>query len=77
MCMDSSGDYLGSSSSVIHGVWDVATLVAIACREAHALAEDLLLLHDFVVAIDSKQISNDIQKGRRCMYGQVIDKIRF
>ena len=65
MCRESSGDYLRSSSLVSHGVWDVATLEAIACREAHALAEDLL--HDFVVATDSEQIANSIQKGSQGM----------
>ena len=64
--MDSFGDYLGSLSLVILGVWDVATLEAIACWEAHALAEDLLL-HDFLVATDSKQIGNNIQKGSQGM----------
>lgn len=63
VCRDASGNCLGSSSLVIHGVRDVAALEAIACREAFALADDLL--HDFVVATDSKQVATDIQKGSK------------
>lgn len=37
-------------------------------HEAFALADDLLL-HDFVVATDSKQVANDIQSGRSGAYG--------
>ncbi|XP_073355270.1 uncharacterized protein [Aegilops tauschii subsp. strangulata] len=44
----------GSSSLVIEGQIDPATLEAIACREGMALAEDLLV-HDFIISSDCKQ----------------------
>jgi hypothetical protein len=43
VCRDNEFNYLGSSVLVIEGVTDPATLEAIACREALALAEDLHL----------------------------------
>lgn len=67
---------MGSSALVIHGVQDVATLEAIACREAQSLAEDLLL-HDIVVATDSKQVANDIHNGCSGMHGQIIVEIKL
>ena len=39
VCRDRNGTYLGSSALVIAGVADPATLEAIACREAIALAQ--------------------------------------
>lgn len=53
---------MGSSALVIAGVWDAATLEAIACREAIALAEDLNQ-QQFIVASDCKQVIEDIAKG--------------
>ena len=43
VCRDAEGNFLGSSALVIEGVIDPATLEAIACREALALVEDLLI----------------------------------
>lgn len=54
----------------------MTTPEAIACREALALAEDLLL-HDFVVATDSKEVAADIHKGSKGMYGQVRAEIKL
>lgn len=62
VCLDDSGKYLGSSALVVQGVLDVATLEAIACREALSLADDLML-HNFIVASDSKQVLADIMKN--------------
>lgn len=73
---DENVSYLGSSSLVIHGTNDVATLEAIVCREALSLAEDLLL-HNIVVVSDSRQVVNDIQKGSSGIYGQVIEEIKL
>ena len=38
---DENGKFLGSSTLVVNGITDVATLESIACREALFLAEDL------------------------------------
>jgi hypothetical protein len=67
---------MGSSSLVIGGVWDPATLEAIACREAIALAEDLNLQH-FVVASDCKQVVDDIARGSQGTYGVIIREIKL
>ena len=48
----------------------------VACREALSLVEDLLL-HNIVVVCDSKQVVNDIQKGRSGVYGQIIEEIKL
>lgn len=60
----------------MHGVFDAATLEAIACREALSLADDLLL-HNFIIASDSKQVVNDIIKGNQGRYGSVINEIKM
>jgi hypothetical protein len=76
VCRDEAGNYLGSSSLVIDGQTDPATLEAIACRESLALAEDLLL-QNFVVSSDCKQVVNDIHKGCQGPYGSVITEIKL
>jgi len=47
-CRDNDGTYLGASAVVFVGITDPATLEALACREALALAEDLALERLFV-----------------------------
>ena len=74
VCRDAEGNYLGSSSLVIHGINDVATLEAIACREALFLAL-YLMLHSFIVASDSKVIVKDIQSGSNAAYGNIVREI--
>lgn len=49
----------------------MAALEAIACRESLALADNLLI-YDFVVATDSKQVANDILSGSSGAYGQIL-----
>ena len=55
VCRDAGGNYLGSTALVVQGVDDPFILEVLACREALCPAEDLLL-HQFVVASDAKQI---------------------
>ena len=62
VCRDEAGNYMGSSALVISGIVDVPTLEAIACREGISLAEDLML-NNFIIASDSKQVICDIDKG--------------
>ena len=76
ICRDRDGNYLGSSALVIPGVEDPATLEAIACREALALASDLHI-QNFAVASDCKQVISDINKGVRGRYGAVISEIQL
>ena len=61
---------------MIQGLDDPATLEAIACREALALAEDLHL-QSFIVASDSRQVISDINKNARGRYGAIISEIRL
>lgn len=67
---------MGSSSLVIGGLCDPATLEAIACREAIALAEDLNVQR-FVVASDCKQVIGDIARDSQGPYGVIIREIKM
>ena len=49
----------------------MVALEAIACREALALADNLLI-YDFMEATDSKQVANDILRGSSGAYGQIL-----
>ena len=60
---------------VIAGIWDPATLEAIACREAIALAEDLHI-QQMVVASDCKQVVEDIMNGSNGLHRAIINEIK-
>lgn len=62
VCRDQAGNYMGTSALVLPGVTDPHTLEAIACREGHALAEDLVL-GNLIIASDCKQVVHDIKLG--------------
>ena len=66
---------MGSSALVLFGFCDAATLEAIACREAIALAEDLNQ-HHYIVASNCKQVIDDIARGSQGDYGVIIKEIR-
>lgn len=72
---DDQGNYMGSSVLVVPGLQDPATLEAIACREGLALAEDLLV-QNFVVGSDSKQVVRDIHKGNHGRYGTIVSPVQ-
>lgn len=72
---DTDGNYMGSPALVVHGITYVATLEAITCREGLALAQNLML-QNFVLASDSKQIVSDIHKASQGSYGAIIMEIR-
>ena len=59
---------------MIPAVDDPATLEAIGCREAFALAQDLHI-QNFVISSDSKQVVADIVRGTRSKYGVIISEI--
>ena len=75
VCRDAGGRYLGSSALVVPGVTNVATLGAIARREALPLAKDLSL-QNFVVASDSKQVVKDIERDTYSTYRCIIKEIK-
>ena len=74
VCRDSSGQFLGASAIKIHGITEPATLEALACREALALASDLALT-DFIVASDCQGVVNDIKHGTGGSYASTVKEI--
>ena len=76
VCRDSNGNYLGSSALVVEGVDDPASLEVMACREAMCLAEDLLI-NNYIVASDCKQVICDINSGSRGQYGAILSEINL
>ena len=74
ICRNSHGAYLGSSALVVAGVCDPATLEAIACREAIALAQDLGL-QQFIVSLDCKKVIEDISRRSQGPYGAIVAEI--
>lgn len=75
VCRDATGVYMGSSALTVQGITDAATLEAMACREALALAQDMML-HNIVVASDSKMIVADIHRASNASYSSIINEIR-
>ena len=73
-CRDNDGTYLGASVVVFVGITDPATLEALACHEALALAEDLALQRLFVVS-DCKTVVSEIGEGTLGSYGSIIAEI--
>lgn len=76
VCRDAHGNYLGSSSLVIHGVTDIATLEVVAYREALSIIEDLRL-QSFIITSNSKQVVNDIARGIYGRYEAIISEIQM
>ena len=62
LCRDHEGNYLGSSAMVYYGITDPLLLETFACREALALAEDLVE-QKIYVASDCQEALNDINRG--------------
>ena len=75
VCRDAAGVYLGSSARILDGCTDPATLEALACNEALALAADLNL-HRIVIACDSVGVVNNINEGSLCHYSAILSEIR-
>ena len=76
VCRDSNETCLGSSALVVEGVDDPASLEALACREAMCLAEDLLI-NNYIVASDCKQVVSDINSGSRGQYRAILSEINL
>lgn len=73
VCRDADGNYLGSSIT-LNGVTDVPTLETLACREAQALALDLLQ-NRIVIASDSMIVIRDIEAKTGGVHAAVIKEI--
>ncbi|KAK1602924.1 hypothetical protein QYE76_018047 [Lolium multiflorum] len=74
VCRSAGGVFLGASALVVAGISDPATLEALACREALALAEDLNI-QKMVVASDCLQVINNIHGDFRGSYSMVTREI--
>ncbi|KAE8766689.1 hypothetical protein D1007_62058 [Hordeum vulgare] len=74
VCRDDHGKYLGASALVFHGLTDPHILETLACREAQALAQDLLLQH-IVVASDCLTAVRDINSGTHGITGQIVEEV--
>ena len=66
---------MGSSAVTFDGLVDAASLEALACSEAIALAKDLNLSH-VIIGSDCMQVVSDIRKKVLSSYVVVIDEIR-
>ena len=67
---NSDGIYMGGSVLMAVGLNDPGTMEALACREAHSLADDLNL-RNLNIASDCNEVIEDIKKGMLGMYGPV------
>ena len=72
--MESEVFFLGSSAMVVEGITDAIVLEALACREAQALALDLME-NRIVVASDSKMMVSDIEKGTEGRHSSIVKEI--
>ena len=70
ICRNAEGQFLGASALVFKGVTKPATLEAYACREALALAEDMVVTK-VRIASDCLRVINDlksqVRRGEYCM----------
>ena len=69
------GSYLGASAICFEGVSDPASLEALACREALALASDLMQTQ-VVVASDCKEVVSNISEGNGGTHAHIIREIK-
>lgn len=74
VCRDDAGLYMGSSALVLHGLMDPTILEALACREALALAKDLML-HQLRIVLDCKTVVTDIHSGMMGPIAPIVHEI--
>ena len=74
VCRNSEGTFLGASCMKFCGLTDPATLEAVACREALALAADLYL-DNVVIASDCQGVVRDIPDGTGGSYATMVKEI--
>jgi ribonuclease HI len=75
VCRDDTGLFLGASSLTISGGFSPATLEAMACREALALAQDLGLT-SICVASDCLNVVMNLQKPYAGEYSMITTEIK-
>ncbi|XP_073362870.1 uncharacterized protein [Aegilops tauschii subsp. strangulata] len=74
VCRDDTELFLGASVIKMPGVVDPATLGALACREALALASDLHISR-VVIASDCQGVIRDIKEGTGGLYASTIKEV--
>ncbi|XP_071683223.1 uncharacterized protein [Lolium perenne] len=75
ICRGEAGDFMGASTLTLEGITDPATMEAIACREAMALAHDLMA-DRVTVASDCLTVVNAIHSNFAGSFSVVIDEIK-
>ena len=75
VCRSEQAEFLGAPLFVIHGLSDLSSLEAVACREALSLAEHLEL-HQLHIASDCKNVIKHIHESSGGVYGGVIKDIK-
>jgi hypothetical protein len=74
VCRDDTGLFLGASSRTIKGISHPATLEAMVCSEATALAEDLGVT-SIQISSDCLEIINSLKDGSLCSYTYILIEI--
>jgi ribonuclease HI len=75
VCRDGAGVFVGAATLTIKGISDPATLEAIACREALALASDLQLQR-VTVASDCLAVVNAMKGPFAGAYSMVVQEVK-
>jgi len=74
VCRDHTGNFRGSSTVVYPGITDPACLEMMACREAQALAQDLMF-SKIVISGDSKNTISDIGEEAGGLHSLITSEI--
>ncbi|KAE8786876.1 hypothetical protein D1007_39119 [Hordeum vulgare] len=76
ICRNAQGIFLGASAVVFNGVTDPAVIEAHACREAIALAEDMMITK-VRIASDCLRVVNELKgKAHRGAYCMILNDIQ-
>ena len=75
VCRSETGQFMGASALTLSGDYSPATLEAMACREALALAQDLDL-RKICVASDCLEVINNLHQPYFGVYGGVTMEIK-
>lgn len=74
VCRDENGAYLGSSYVTFSSIIDAPILKALACREALALADDLMIRR-ILVSSDCTSVIKDLMENSGGHYSAVVKEI--
>jgi ribonuclease HI len=75
MCRNAEGSFIGASSLTINGITDPEVLEALACREALALAQDLVV-DRVTVSSDCLSVVNNLKNKYAGNYSLIIDEVK-